>query len=443
MGTRSSTLPSGPLAVASPHSAAAAWSGYIYQGHIALSHCLKLLAEDFERYQSCFLQLESVDDFTIFDENKQNPISIHQVKAKASTTLRSYSKALEELNDKKSQYLNTNCFYFHVAKPIDREDDTLAGDIHSDIQASYPHVTLYNYENNEHHLLVSEDLAYLRNQTNSYLNQHNNARVADINAYLGKMHRVIPECILTIHSEFQNGSRSLKDTAADPRFMIPLKNFHDILVSPLIDEDRFHALTHLIIHSAFTEAANEARFKNHKEKIGKYHEAFLKLSLEQVRHFAQSLWPHMAQDYSDMFKFHNSTPNIENLRYSLIDVLANISITASHNRKGQLVWKWDMEDYCATSIQFYSPATLPDAVMDVSIGILKNALLNLEHLYETSFFVTQNLNASNILEACHSIIDVPYPKDDNGLAQFTKFKALGLISQDNAKNKLVDSGDSR
>lgn len=65
------------------HSAIATWGGFLYQGKIALYHCIKLLIEESfnEKPLNLFeLQLDSTDDFAIYNAGKV--ISTHQVKAK-------------------------------------------------------------------------------------------------------------------------------------------------------------------------------------------------------------------------------------------------------------------------------------------------------------------------------------------------------------------------
>lgn len=60
-----------------PHSAISTWSGFVYQGKVALYHCLKLINADDSGFE---LQLDSTDDFAIYKGDKL--ISAYQVKAK-------------------------------------------------------------------------------------------------------------------------------------------------------------------------------------------------------------------------------------------------------------------------------------------------------------------------------------------------------------------------
>jgi hypothetical protein len=74
--------------------ASPSWSGFNYQGKVALYHTLKLInaepvGADLSNYS---LMLENIEDFEILLNG--NPISLHQVKAYNSSTYSDYSEAL-------------------------------------------------------------------------------------------------------------------------------------------------------------------------------------------------------------------------------------------------------------------------------------------------------------------------------------------------------------
>lgn len=97
-----------------PDSAISSWSGFVYQGKVALYHCLKLIIKgerDFE------LQLDSTDDFAIYKDG--NLISAHQVKAKVGSTRGSYTKALIK-SATIDDHRKAGCKrYFHVSVKLD------------------------------------------------------------------------------------------------------------------------------------------------------------------------------------------------------------------------------------------------------------------------------------------------------------------------------------
>lgn len=103
-----------------PHSAIATWGGFLYQGKIALYHCIKLLIEENfnEKPLKLFeLQLDSTDDFAIYDTGKA--ISTHQVKAKLDKYSANYKDALEQASNVNQDCDTYTIRYFHVANKLD------------------------------------------------------------------------------------------------------------------------------------------------------------------------------------------------------------------------------------------------------------------------------------------------------------------------------------
>ena len=101
-----------------PHSAISTWSGFVYQGKVALYHCLKLINQGDCDFQ---LQLDSTDDFAIYKNNEV--ISAHQVKAKIGDYRSNYKDAL-----KKSALIELDRVagikrYFHISQPINDNSD--------------------------------------------------------------------------------------------------------------------------------------------------------------------------------------------------------------------------------------------------------------------------------------------------------------------------------
>lgn len=97
-----------------PDSAVSTWSGYVYQGKIALYHALKLISQgdvDFE------LQLDSSDDFAIFKNNLL--LSAHQVKANIGKYRSGYVAALEKSSAIEFDRVKGVCRYFHVSVQLD------------------------------------------------------------------------------------------------------------------------------------------------------------------------------------------------------------------------------------------------------------------------------------------------------------------------------------
>ncbi|MFG0820643.1 ABC-three component system protein [Pseudomonas sp. GLN_3] len=101
-----------------PASAVSSWSGYVYQGKIALYHSLKLIHDGDLDFQ---LQLDSSDDFAIYKEGKIH--TAHQVKAKISKYRSGYIKALEQSTLIEFDKVKGTNRFFHVSVALDNTDD--------------------------------------------------------------------------------------------------------------------------------------------------------------------------------------------------------------------------------------------------------------------------------------------------------------------------------
>lgn len=120
-----------------PHTAITTWSGFVYQGKVALYHALILINngdEDFE------LQLDSSDDFAIYKGNLL--MSIHQVKARIGHRRSAYEGALEKSANSFPETVNTIQRFLHVSVEINDTSDYLS--------ASQSRVSFYDYDGKKH-----------------------------------------------------------------------------------------------------------------------------------------------------------------------------------------------------------------------------------------------------------------------------------------------------
>ncbi|MEN9657306.1 MAG: hypothetical protein RL571_771 [Pseudomonadota bacterium] len=101
-----------------PATAVSTWSGYVYQGKIALYHSLKLINQGDKDFE---LQLDSTDDFAIYKNGAVT--SAHQVKAKISEYRSGYTEALEKAAAIEFDRTKGILRYFHVSVQLNNADD--------------------------------------------------------------------------------------------------------------------------------------------------------------------------------------------------------------------------------------------------------------------------------------------------------------------------------
>lgn len=112
------------------HDATPSWSGYNYQGKVALFVVIETICKLCEGGQQAeipkyFLELEWVEDFSIiYNSNGDNIYkTIHQVKALDKTNLEDYSEAIHGLASKVIKYNDIEKAYLHTWKPLENIDD--------------------------------------------------------------------------------------------------------------------------------------------------------------------------------------------------------------------------------------------------------------------------------------------------------------------------------
>lgn len=100
--------------------ASSSWSGFVYQGKVAIYTVLKYLnhyypkSEEIKKYE---LEIEYLEDFSIIKEGKH--VSLHQVKAKPDTnTIGSYNEANLNLLGKLAKYPTIEEVNLHTAVEI-------------------------------------------------------------------------------------------------------------------------------------------------------------------------------------------------------------------------------------------------------------------------------------------------------------------------------------
>ncbi len=115
------------------YDATASWSGYTYQGKVAIYVTLKkinYLRDINPNYdlKSYYLELEWLEDFAVLFKNKSGELiyeSIHQVKARKEQKLSAYSSALIKLLQKIDANGIIENAYLHTIENIDYQNDWL------------------------------------------------------------------------------------------------------------------------------------------------------------------------------------------------------------------------------------------------------------------------------------------------------------------------------
>lgn len=113
------------------YDATASWSGYTYQGKVAIYITLKKINQLRSLNLDCmiesyYLELEWLEDFSILRKNESGELvyeTIHQVKARKDKKLSAYSSALLKLLQKIDANENIENAFLHTIEKIDYQND--------------------------------------------------------------------------------------------------------------------------------------------------------------------------------------------------------------------------------------------------------------------------------------------------------------------------------
>lgn len=115
------------------YDATASWSGYSYQGKVAIYITLKKINEIRTQNPDCnmdgyCLELEWIEDFAVLRKNESSELvyeSIHQVKARKDKNLSAYSSALIKLLQKIDANKEIEKAFLHTIESINYQNDWL------------------------------------------------------------------------------------------------------------------------------------------------------------------------------------------------------------------------------------------------------------------------------------------------------------------------------
>lgn len=416
-------------------SAADSWSGFIYQGKVALYHVLKLLIDGVNpnHYQ---LQLDSLEDFAIVDENI-NAITLHQVKALASHLYSSYKTAFIKLEDRLDMY-PCDAAFFHLATKNEMTK-TQIENIHTTIR-------IYEYRNGDTYCSLDnidvsiEELISIY-FVNNNLNEFNNQNYIQI--VRNCLEDVIFSQIIAMHAcNHRRGGLLINEAAY--YFPIPFASFKDLLDTDLnsrtADEVYYLNITKKIINNYYTEFSLELEEEMLSEgidltvgqrlKLDNYLLEINSLNKAELISFIKNLMPHREFKLQTLFDFKDNNISQDEFKDSFLKCLFEL-IEPTFKIKEGLMWSSnDSKRYTATSI--YAPQS---DFKKICKKIYKNIIDNsFEIPYQSDFLITKDIEIDSIKEGLNNQIEIPDEIDDKN--NITKWSNVGLIKIETAKNIL-------
>ncbi|MCA3987367.1 ABC-three component system protein [Vibrio vulnificus] len=208
-------------------SAIASWSGFIYQGKIALYHCIHLLISG--NSNADHLKVETLDDFVIYDFGGK-ALSLHQVKARGNRKRSAYDEALKQAAEISTSSIDkTTKRWFHVSCELDDFSPYIP------TNATQNQVDFYHYPDDNHYLRLDHVNEQLEQAVYDYLEKVKLSCSPRLIQYkLGLLCTLLDKKVISAHAKIHKNGE-LKFDAAN-KTPISLTEIEQCLKSEVLDE---------------------------------------------------------------------------------------------------------------------------------------------------------------------------------------------------------------
>lgn len=409
-----------------PHTAVATWGGYIYQGKVALYHCLTLILDDLNCGEELSLQLDSIDDFAILSGGACK--SIHQVKAYKSENFSAYASAIEEQIEKTLEHPNCSAF-FHVSKRLE---------LPAGFESDYSPVSLYEYKKDltsENHCGLSEIDDILERTIKEIYLRHYPAELHKLSSeYIGwsrnLLEDIVVKKVIAMHSEIQL-SKAVVQRQVASREKIEFKFFVDILrcnlTSSILSEEYFFSMILKDLGSYFSEFCDDNDLHGEElKKLSRCVAQISQLDIEGLKSFIRSILPDKKGRFSSLAEYKDEAFTSNDLQLGLFRIFYELVESAyDPSRKVKnFFWSLPSGDYYPTAIH-QGPSSAGAICKRIVEGSIKH---DVEFLYESGTLVTSDINAESIYSVlCVGARSESYQEH----TKFNKFKEVALVSISN------------
>jgi len=417
-----------------PHTAITIWSGFVYQGKVALYHSLELISSLGEETCGAYqLQLDSLDDFAIIDVGN-NIISLHQVKAMKSQYASTYIGAFKKLKENADSN-SCNDAYFHIARQI--TDKTPA-----DIASEYDPIKLYLY---------GSDCWCLVNDIDNKIEE----KIADVCTHIhpGDTSKQTPEYVqlvrhyldgivlsklLNIHKKVHDNLASDRQAALDETILF--EEFFTLLKEDVnqkaTGEEYYYNLLLNDLYSYYQEYCIENTDTHSEEEKIKLSQVMLwieSLDKSSMLQFIRSIIPHREFKLDSLDAYKNNTFDREDIRDVFLVTLHELK-EPSFNLSKFLHWH--------AGENIFTPSTIMQSQRNsenICERIIKNAKASdLNVLFEADKIVTDSMDVDSIPKHVPEAISSDESDEEINQQRITRWRDVSLISLEKAKDEIND-----
>ena len=417
-----------------PVTAIPSWSGFIYQGKVAIYHALKILCDD----KTCdhAVQLDYFEDFTIL-KNDGNIISLHQVKAKASGVFSSYRGAFEKLKDHANEKHCSDAF-FHVSNEItDKSSET--------IEFDFAPIKIYIYHDGARRCAVDQIDCKIDEKIKQFFMNHSSSHERSWRIeppYLKQARtflcEIVQEHVLKIHARGQQSSGSMRSVAENAKidFSKLIAILNDDLNHP-DNKEKYYLYQIRQDLRRYYEEFLESLIGNaaNLEKIASYMAEIESLNEREIVKFIQNITPHRKAKFDTLQDYHDTLPQneVEDAFFKILKELKKAIFKIENN-----IYTWEI----AGGKIFY-PTTIVHGQSNANCiceKIIKNALnTDIGLMFEKDCLITADIDVASILDEVPHLIRSNYgagiAADDKRIMDWKK---VSLVKLDNAKGEIND-----
>ncbi len=399
------------------NTAISSWSGFVYQGKVAIYHVLQ------ERDKTNYtLQLDSLDDFAILNETGL-PISLHQVKAKKSTYFSSYAEDFKKLQDA-GNTIHCTQLYFHLAQPISDKELT-------DIETEFNPITIYTYDVTPYCEVNQIDNKIEELIINTQPQGRDNKDYASVvRKYLDNL---ITKKLFEIHRIIHLNLLNEEDAAY--RQQIPFQYFISILDTDLsqigLGDDYYLYQIKNDICRYYQEYCIENELVDEElKRMNNFLLFFESLQAKNLIKFIKNIIPHRTFKFEALSAYKDNSPQQSEIKDVFLYILHQIETNPLYLHECLLQWKKDNKSYSPTCITGHQRNA--EKICD---QIINNALsTDLDLLFENQNLITDSIKLES-MTASH-IVRNKYQNDDEDYKHIMKWNEISLVSIDDIKGDL-------
>ncbi|MFC1560493.1 ABC-three component system protein [Pseudomonadota bacterium] len=414
----------------SPHTAITTWSGFIYQGKVAIYHVLNLLKE-MENCNEFSLQLDSLEDFSILD-GAEKIVSLHQVKANKSQYYSSYKEAINKL-ERKASVSGCGTAKFHLAMKITDKTNL-------EIASSHPPVEIYDYDQDSwcsvdeidrkieekiQHLLTIRWAEDASKQSGDYARK-----------VRGYIDQIILKKVLKIHRIVHENLMSDRDAAYTQKILFT--EFIETLQKDLNQEDLGEDYYFYLLLNYFFGYYQDYCIEH--EKLTGNELKKLSLCMKEIGaldnvgmiRFICNIMPHREFKFNVLSDFKDNTFDKDGIQEAFLNILNELR---QPDLSMENFFRWRVEE------KSFSPTVInkgESLAGKVCCEIIKNAMdRDLDVMFEGSNLITTDINVDSVTDKASELIR---NTDSNGREgdRISRWKKVSLVSLSSAREIIND-----